>query len=82
MDERHLDVDAAPRRQPRHVFGREHRPLSIVFFHQPNYDAVIECLPSCLAPGESPKYAPISSGDHLKSKFVKQTTFGKGEKAA
>ncbi|MQT14924.1 isopenicillin N synthase family dioxygenase [Segnochrobactrum spirostomi] len=56
--------------------------LSIVFFHQPNYDAVIECLPSCLAPGESPIYAPISSGDHLKSKFVKQTTFGKGEKAA
>jgi len=38
------------------------------------------CLPSCLAPGEQPKYAPISSGDHLTSKFVKQTTFG-GTKA-
>jgi hypothetical protein len=27
-----------------------------------------------------PKYAPISSGDHLTAKFVKQTTFG-GTKA-
>ena len=52
------------------------RRQSLVFFHQPNYDAMVECLPSCLAPGEQPKYAPISSGDHLTSKFVKQTTFG------
>jgi isopenicillin N synthase-like dioxygenase len=56
--------------------------LSIVFFHQPNYDAMIECLPTCLAPGEKPKYEPVSSGDNLLSKFVKQTTFGKGEEAA
>jgi len=52
---------------------------SIVFFHQPNYDTMIECLPGVLAEGEQPLYPPISSGDHLKSKFVKQTTFGKGE---
>lgn len=56
--------------------------LSIVFFHQPNYDAVIECLPGCLETGAAPKYEAVTSGDHLKSKFVKQTTFGKGEKAA
>ncbi|MDE1186855.1 MAG: 2-oxoglutarate and iron-dependent oxygenase domain-containing protein [Pantoea sp.] len=52
------------------------RRQSLVFFHQPNYDTMVECLPSCLAPGEQPKYAPVSSGDHLTSKFVKQTTFG------
>jgi isopenicillin N synthase-like dioxygenase len=52
--------------------------LSIVFFHQPNFDAVVECLPSCKAPGNPIKYEAISSGDHLRSKFVKQTTFGKG----
>ncbi|WP_198970581.1 isopenicillin N synthase family dioxygenase [Xylophilus sp. ASV27] len=56
------------------------RRQSLVFFHQPNYDAMVECLPSCLAPGEAPKYAPVTSGDHLTSKFVKQTTFG-GTKA-
>lgn len=57
------------------------RRQSLVFFHQPNYDAMVECLPSCLAPGGKPTYAPISSGDHLMSKFVKQTTFG-GTKVA
>ena len=48
---------------------------SLVFFHQPNYDAMVECLPSCAPPGTPAKYAPISSGDHLRNKFVKQTTF-------
>jgi isopenicillin N synthase-like dioxygenase len=52
--------------------------LSIVFFHQPNYDATVECLPSCQSSDRPAKYEPISSGDHLRSKFVKQTTFGKG----
>lgn len=56
--------------------------LSIVFFHQPNYDAMVDCLPTCTSPDKPAKYAPISSGDHLLSKFVKQTTFGKGDKAA
>lgn len=56
--------------------------ISIVFFHQPNYDAIVECLPTCQSPDNPPKYGPVSSGDHLRSKFVKQTTFGQGEKAA
>jgi isopenicillin N synthase-like dioxygenase len=54
---------------------------SLVFFHQPNYDAMVSCLPGVLKEGESPKYEPISSGDHLRNKFVKQTTFA-GEAAA
>jgi isopenicillin N synthase-like dioxygenase len=44
--------------------------LSIVFFHQPNYDAVVECLPSCLT-GGAPKYVPVTSGDHLMMKLTK-----------
>jgi len=54
---------------------------SLVFFHQPNYAAMVSCLPTCLAPGESPTYEPISSGDHLRNKFVAQTTMGKGDAA-
>ncbi|MEM7341715.1 MAG: 2-oxoglutarate and iron-dependent oxygenase domain-containing protein [Actinomycetota bacterium] len=50
--------------------------VSLVFFHQPNYDAMIECLPTVLEPGEQAKYEPISSGDHLYQKFVKQTSMG------
>jgi isopenicillin N synthase-like dioxygenase len=51
------------------------RRMSLVFFHQPNYDTVVECLPSCLEHTERPNYAPITSGDHLLSKFIRQTTF-------
>ena len=49
------------------------RRISLVFFHQPNYDAMVECLPTVLEPGETPKYAPVSSGQHLFDKFMKQT---------
>jgi len=58
--------------------ANDSRRISLVFFHQPNYDAMISCLPTCLKPGEEPKHAVISSGDHLFSKFVKQSTFGQG----
>lgn len=45
------------------------RRQSIAFFHNANWDAVIECLPTCLPPNEEPKYAPIAAGPHLMQKF-------------
>ena len=45
------------------------RRQSIAFFHNANWDAVIECIPSCLAPGDSPRYGPVPAGEHLMSKF-------------
>lgn len=45
------------------------RRQSIAFFHNANWDAVIECIPSCLKPGEFPLYAPILAGPHLMQKF-------------
>ncbi len=45
------------------------RRQSIAFFHNANWDAVIECIPSCLADDGSPRYAPVTAGDHLMSKF-------------
>lgn len=45
------------------------RRQSIAFFHNANWDAVIECLPGCLAPGEQPTYPPITAGPHLMQKF-------------
>jgi isopenicillin N synthase-like dioxygenase len=47
------------------------RRQSIVFFHQPNYDAVIECLPGCAGPGNPPRYEPVTSGRHRLEKFLK-----------
>ncbi len=45
------------------------RRQSIAFFHQPNWEAEISCIPTCLAPGEKAKYAPVRSGEHLMEKF-------------
>jgi isopenicillin N synthase-like dioxygenase len=45
------------------------RRQSIAFFHNANWDAVIECIPSCLAAGDTPRYPPVTAGDHLMSKF-------------
>ncbi len=47
------------------------RRQSIVFFYQPNYDALIECLPGCSSPANPPKYAPVTSGEHRLRKFLK-----------
>ncbi|MCU1488366.1 MAG: 2OG-Fe(II) oxygenase [Actinomycetia bacterium] len=43
------------------------RRLSIAFFQSPNYDALVECLPTCA--GDGPRYAPIRSGDHVLEKI-------------
>ena len=68
MDERSLAVDVAPSGDTESRC-RGSRRQSIAFFHNANWDAVIECIPSCLAEGESPRYAPVTAGEHLMSKF-------------
>jgi len=46
--------------------------LSLVYFVQPNYDAIIECIPSCRGPDRPAKYAPIANGEFLAMKFAEQ----------
>ena len=48
----------------------ESRRQSIVFFQNPNYDAVVACLPGCADAVNPPKYPPTTSGGHLREKFV------------
>jgi len=50
--------------------GTESRRLSLVFFHNPNYDAEVKCIPTCLKPGETPQYPATTSGEHLRRQFV------------
>jgi isopenicillin N synthase-like dioxygenase len=45
------------------------RRLSIGMFVHPNYDQRIACVPTCLSPGEQPKYPEISAGGHIKQKI-------------
>jgi isopenicillin N synthase-like dioxygenase len=49
---------------PATVAARAKR-LSIAFFHQPNYDAMIECI----APAGQAKYPPVRSGDYRDLKY-------------
>lgn len=48
--------------------GADSTRLSLLFFHQPNYDAVIECLPTCTDAANPPRYERITSGDHVARK--------------
>ncbi|CAN5375793.1 2-oxoglutarate and iron-dependent oxygenase domain-containing protein [soil metagenome] len=50
--------------------GTESRRQSLVFFHNPNYDAPIACLPNCAAAGEAPRHPPTTSGEHLRALFT------------
>ncbi|MFT4286350.1 isopenicillin N synthase family dioxygenase [Nocardioides sp.] len=52
------------------VEGRIQRRRSAAFFFEGSYDTVIEALPSCLAPGETPLYEPISIGEHIAIKLA------------
>ena len=50
------------------------RRLSMAFFHQPNYDAVIECLPTCCGADRPPRYGRTTSGGHPSMKLDQHRT--------
>ncbi len=54
---------------PRTVAGPAVR-RSMAFFHDGNYDAVIECLPTCCSADNPPRYPPVVAGDHLMAKLL------------
>jgi isopenicillin N synthase-like dioxygenase len=56
-----------PRSVPRDGAGGDRQ--SMAFFHNANWDAVVECLPTCLVPGRRPRHEPITAGRHLMDKF-------------
>lgn len=44
--------------------------LAFTFFHQPNYDATIEVIPTCTGPDRPAKYGTTTSGAHIKAKIA------------
>ena len=42
---------------------------SVAFFLDPNPDADVACLPTCISPDRPAKYAPISGADFLRSRL-------------
>ena len=43
---------------------------SAAFFLDGNWDAVIECLPTCTSADDPPRYAPVTAGEHLLAKLM------------
>lgn len=48
-----------------------HSKTSLLFFHQPNYDAVVECIPTCTSADNPPRYGRTTSGEHVTMKINK-----------
>lgn len=44
--------------------------ISLVFFHEPDDDALIEALPTCVTAGASPLHAPVLARDYLAAKMA------------
>jgi isopenicillin N synthase-like dioxygenase len=55
--------------KPPIIDGTIRRRRSAAFFHDGDVEAVISVLPSCLAPGEEPKYLPVTVGEHIAAKL-------------
>jgi isopenicillin N synthase-like dioxygenase len=55
---------------PPHASGGTRRQ-SLVFFHNPNYDAEIVPLPSCCGPDRPPRYERTTAGEYLYIKLSK-----------
>ncbi len=50
------------------------RRQSMPYFQNANYSAEISCLPTCLEPGEAPRYPSVQAGPHLMGKFRKSVS--------
>jgi isopenicillin N synthase-like dioxygenase len=47
------------------------RRQTIVFFHDPRADAIIECIPSCTDASHPPRYEPVTALEYVRSKAAK-----------
>src|SRR5690348_17311116 len=50
------------------------RRQSMPYFQNANWSAEVSCLPTCLEPGDKPRYEPVLAGPHLMAKFRRSVT--------
>jgi isopenicillin N synthase-like dioxygenase len=55
---------------PHRVLRPAAERYSVAFFGGAHPDAVVEALPTCLAPGEEARYAPITAGAYLMQRLT------------
>jgi isopenicillin N synthase-like dioxygenase len=46
------------------------RRLSLVFFHHPNYDAEVACIPTCADAANPPRYPAVKAGPYRRDKYA------------
>lgn len=51
--------------------GLAGRRLSLIYFHQPNPDALIECIPTCVSFDTPAKYRPVLAGEYITAKIAR-----------
>ncbi|MGH7095089.1 MAG: isopenicillin N synthase family dioxygenase [Stellaceae bacterium] len=54
---------------------------SLPFFFDTDMDAVIECLPTCAGPDNSPRYEPVRYGDYLMDRLSRNYDYRKSDAA-
>ncbi len=55
---------------PRGLNSARSRRQTIGYFMHPDYDAPIRAIPSCVPPGEEPRFPEISAGGHIAAKIA------------
>jgi isopenicillin N synthase-like dioxygenase len=50
------------------------RRIALPFFQTPNYDVVVEPLPTCCSLDRPPRYAPVIAGEQMFAKMNRQFT--------
>ena len=56
-----------------------HRRRSMAFFHDGDWDAVVECLPTCCSDEDPARYEPVRALDHLMNKLLGGRTMSAAE---
>ena len=60
---------------PHRVLPPERERYSIAFFLDPNADALVSAIPSCVPMGHAPRHPPVTAALHLQQRFA--ATYGK-----